>query len=216
MRPSTGTDNLAGLVRAIVAKAGVVSPVLLRPDRKGDVAFGCVVYPYRDGAAQYAGILFDYGLPDRFLVERRLTLAFDKKAHLYEVRSKRYVGHTRSARLTMKPGDARLYAAMPYRIESISAAPPETTAAGRRVAVKVSLSKDGQGPFCRHVARVDVFSPSGKHMRRYSGNAELADGAGAWSFRTALNDQTGRWKVRVSEVVSGVVSERVFEVVAPK
>jgi hypothetical protein len=54
---------------------------------------------------------------------------------------------------------------------------------------------------------VDVFDPEGKNILYYSDNCEVNDGSGTHGFSTALNDQPGQWKIRLTEVISGAEKE---------
>jgi len=57
--------------------------------------------------------------------------------------------------------------------------------------------------------RVEVFDPSGKLARHYSGNVIVRDGRAAFHIPFALNDAPAEWSVRARDVVSGLTPERV-------
>ncbi|MDD5598929.1 MAG: hypothetical protein PHV82_13360, partial [Victivallaceae bacterium] len=59
--------------------------------------------------------------------------------------------------------------------------------------------------------KIKVLSPEGKDVRYYSKTIPLQNGSGAGSFRTALNDQAGQWKVIAKDVITGFETEQYFE-----
>ncbi|MDP6151727.1 MAG: beta-galactosidase [Phycisphaeraceae bacterium] len=215
LKHTDGTDGLAPLVRAILHRASVRPGVHL-VSRDGDgVSQGCSVHPYNDGQVHYAGVVFDPGLPKRFLRLRNLSLSFERDGHLYEVRAGRYLGHRSSIDFTLEPGDAHLYALLPYRVQAISAnVNPVRVNMGARVNVSITIATDDAATPNRHIVHVDVLNPDGRLVRQYAGNVELTDGAGAYRFPTALNDPAGQWTVRVKDVVSGATDHQSFDLVA--
>jgi hypothetical protein len=58
----------------------------------------------------------------------------------------------------------------------------------------------------RSVAIITVTGPDGKVIPWYGGNEDIFSGTGSFSFRTALNDPVGTWKVTLRDALSGVQS----------
>jgi uncharacterized protein YfaS (alpha-2-macroglobulin family) len=99
---------------------------------------------------------------------------------------------------------------LPYLVKSVKMSTPEKVRPGEPVELDISLvTVDGAvlGP---HVFVLEVFDPMGQKLNYYGGNLVAENGAAAAVFTTALNDSTGRWRIRAREVVSGLTAERYF------
>ena len=63
-----------------------------------------------------------------------------------------------------------------------------------------------------YVLHVDIVPPSGKCPVHFQRNLATKGGKAHLDFPLALNDETGEWKVRVSEPLTGVSAEQSFAV----
>jgi hypothetical protein len=54
-----------------------------------------------------------------------------------------------------------------------------------------------------HAIHVEVADPTGKIAMHYSGNWIAPHGEASGRIPLALNDVTGRWEIRVRDMVSG-------------
>ncbi len=75
-------------------------------------------------------------------------------------------------------------------------------------ALRFQLTDERGAPVDRSVIRVEVFDPSGRLVRHYSGNVTIVDGKAGFHIPWALNDPTGGWKLRARDVISGLTAER--------
>ncbi len=73
--------------------------------------------------------------------------------------------------------------------------------------LNLRLTDESGAPVDLSVVHVEVFDPSGRLVRYYSGNVTIRDGCAAYKIPWALNDQRGRWRVRARDVVSGHTAE---------
>jgi hypothetical protein len=78
-------------------------------------------------------------------------------------------------------------------------------------ALEIGLADEAGAPVDLSVVRVEVFDPSGKLARHYSGNVTVRDGRAAFHIPFALSDAPGAWRVRARDVVSGLTGERVLD-----
>ncbi|MAE66543.1 MAG: hypothetical protein CMJ18_19920 [Phycisphaeraceae bacterium] len=207
-----GTDELALLMRAILEEAEIRTAVSLTALDRDGVARGCSLHGWTDGPARYAGVVFDHGVPERHLGDRDLEVRFPATGEIFDVRAKRFAGSGDATRFKLSRGGVKLFAQLPYRPTDLSVTAATAVQPGQEVRVDCRLARDGQGPWCRHVVRIDVFDPSGQSARHYSGNIELTDGEGNWTFPTALDDDAGRWRIVATEVVSGERDEAIVQV----
>jgi hypothetical protein len=74
--------------------------------------------------------------------------------------------------------------------------------------LEVRLFEEGGTPVDRSVVRLEVFDPSGKLVRHYSGNVTVNDGRAQFAIPFAMNDAPGQWQVRARDVISGLSASR--------
>ena len=137
----------------------------------------------------------------------RVTLP--QEGHWYDLRAHRYLGRIGEIRATLRGADPKLYARLPYEVKGItlSLSPGQR---GDAIGYEVKL-KTGAARAARHVIKVEVFGPDGK-KQLYGRNVDTRGGSGRGSFRLALNDAAGTWRVKVTDVFSGVTAEKNWEV----
>jgi len=75
--------------------------------------------------------------------------------------------------------------------------------------LSLSLEDDNGRPIALSVVRIQLFDPTGKLVRHYSQNVTIRNGRAAFSIPWALNDPAGAWRIRATDVVSGLVAERI-------
>jgi hypothetical protein len=136
--------------------------------------------------------------------------------HVYDVRAGQYMGELTDIRFRF-PADtmARIFAALPYRVERVRLAAVGTGPAGGGEAARFSASvlpaaADGE----THTLRIRVFDPSGGERRTYACSVTTRAGRAEFGVPVALNDPTGDWRVTATDVASGVVGESAFTVAA--
>lgn len=161
---------------------------------------------FEEGGVTYAGALLlpahapRGGLPDP------VTVTLPAAGHVYEVRSGRYLGEGRTVTDSIEPGVARLYAILPEQ-PSLDVAAPDT--AQRGGALELRLTADAAGDY---PVRVELIGPDGE-PREWHERVVFATQAGEpVTAPLALNAAPGPWTVRLTEVITGNVTERTVEV----
>lgn len=209
--------QLRELVLALLRMAGVTPTVRIAYEASGaheDVQSGrakltsavtpsvahCEVVRYADGNATYIGVIREHRDGE---VERILRITLPRRYHVYDVRAGRYIGHVALIRTPIASGRARLYALLVRRYDARmwSVDAPSRVKLGERVTVRVRWR--GELPNFTQVFHISVHRPDGSEFRQYSGNILLSNGSGAHSFRIALNDPTGIWRIRIRHVPTG-------------
>jgi hypothetical protein len=198
-------QSLRTLGQALLKLAGIAPAVTLRDRAQegGIVDAGLKVMRWKDGAAEYVGLLLDEG--------RDVDVELGRPVHLYELsRGGRYLGHQASAHLDLRDGPHALLALMPYRVEgaSLGAGPAKL---GRNLPLEFRL-KVSDGEPVKHVVHLDVFRPDGSRYYSYSRNFTFHGGRWPGGVPLALNDPPGRWTIRARDVVSGMTAEATVEV----
>lgn len=131
-----------------------------------------------------------------------LRLTFPKTGFVYDLRNGKALGQADSAESSIRPGDAVVYAVLPYEVKSVTVVPQAARAtAGTPVQYAVTLP-DARGHSSMHVVLVDVIGPDGKARSHYGAQLVARDGKAVGEFVPALNDEAGRWTIRATDFVS--------------
>ncbi len=181
---------------ALVLEDAGLAPKARITQASGAPVAGCAAYLFNLGSTRLLGLIPDR---DGTGVER-IRIRLDTPGTVYDVRNKAYVAAGQEFVTEIEPAVPRLFAIVEAPVSAVLAASPSAIAAGEEIRVEFQVTG---APGLRSVAKVEVFDPSGKIVRYYSGNEDIRDGKGNTRFRTALNDARGDWRVVVTEVVSG-------------
>lgn len=199
------------LMAGLLTQAGVTPPVNITPE-----APRMEITRFTSGAAEYVGII--QGLPYPAIeytnknvpmpTPRPVTIDFGRQSHVYDVRSGRYLGDTRTVNTELTAGMARVFALMPYRLEALALSTNfAQVAPGRSVSFDVAVQTPQPQ---EHVIHVQVFAPDGSERPEYAhnlvtgtlGSAQAGRAAGEVHF--AFNDSFGQWRITATDAATGV------------
>lgn len=141
--------------------------------------------------------------------EGDMKAKFPERRHIYDARSQSYLGYTAEAPVRPDLGPAVLVS-LPGAISDIALDVPRYVSQGANLEFSGKVKAGGQD--ISTVLRVEVFKPGGEAARAYGNNIRVKNGEFSGSFVMAFNDEPGEWRIRVSEVVSGKILEKTFEV----
>lgn len=208
------------LIAQVLAAAGIepfTSSTSTQPDHFYTTRF-------RQGAAQYVGVLREPptvqtgGGPGSAstgtaAVNAMVGSHFGQKAHVYDLRAGRYVGHADAAQKLLQPGECAMYSLLPYKVSAVEV---KTRGQNRRqggpMPYQVLLKTDGDTKPGMHVVRIDVTGPDG--MKAHYGRQHvLTEGAAEGEIPLAFNDTIGTWTVTATDIATGTVGTAEFEVV---
>jgi hypothetical protein len=207
------------ILRALLAAAGVKHPIDVTRDGK-EILY-VERFGFEDSGALYSAIMDFVKLRDgwgRLYLspeERQpipgVAVTFPRKAHLYDVRTKKYHGEADSLSSELEPAKAYLFAHLPYKVDGLAVDFPGTTSvtSGGRVSFQVAHAGGTSVP---HSIRLQVFDPSGRERPEYGRVTRFPEGKGELEVPLAPNDPTGVWKVVASETISGISVEKPWEV----
>ncbi|NOZ24471.1 MAG: hypothetical protein GXP25_25620 [Planctomycetes bacterium] len=192
------------LIRNIINLAGVPTPVRISSEGAEHMGYECA--PFRRGDITVLGIL-------RLREEAEPTaINVGRKTHLYDVRNKKYLGMTDTARIDLTRKAAAVLALMPYEIKGVDVqVSPANVKQGKSIEIRAKVIAS-EGTPGDHVLRMEVHDPSGALSRAYTDNVLAVKGAFSCTIRTARNEQPGRWRVVVTDVISGKKAEAAFAV----
>lgn len=163
----------------------------------GDPLENFLLVHYRRGAARLLGLLKN-DEPEVRTTGIRVDLG--APAHIYDVRQKRYLGRSRTLRDRISSAEPKLYALLPAPVARVRVEAPRSVRPGEAVSCRLAIEA---GQKLDTVLLFRVYRPGGELAHEYSENLETKDGVAARTFRLALNDPPGRWRIVATDAVSG-------------
>ena len=183
------------MLEALLADAGVERPVILRTDDPESPARAWECARFRRGDIELVGLIRDHRLVEE---PQTATVNFGRAAHVYDLRGRQYLGETQAIEATLAPGEARVYALLPYAVSGMS------LNLGGETSYEVSLNAGA--PVGDHVLHLAWTDPEGKVVRAYEKNVLATGGRYQGHIPLALNDSQGQWTLTIRDVLSGVIA----------
>lgn len=137
-------------------------------------------------------------------------LRFDSRRHLYDMIEGKYLGWTDRVTVELKPSNGVAYGHYPYRIDRLDVSVPPQNFAGADLTVEAAVVTGG-GDAGRHVMRMELIRPDGSSPWYFAENVTADAGKVQWQIRMAVNDPVGQWIVRVRDILSGMLTEKTFQ-----
>jgi len=217
-------EGLRELFRRIFALANIV-PRYIVTDCKGNRVVGVEVIRYRCNNAVYLALINnptiriselgqveDVEATERsFFRSREIKVRWPDEVHVYDVRGKRYLGFTNEVTLTLPGYEPVILALLPYRVRAVNVISSNSCRRGDVLYITIQVVRDPED-YSDTVFRVDVFDPDGNFVDYYSGNFFAKNGKAYITIPFALNDKPGKWRIVVTEIVSGVRVEKYITV----
>lgn len=198
--------------RSLLKFVGIEERVKVSPEIEG-----VRTYWFRSGNLRYLGILqeppegwMDYAMGKaKPLKALPVKLTLLQKSHIYDVRAGKYIGYTNQISTQIEPGKAKLYSLLPYKVEKISLTIPNKVSQGQELRYEIRI-KGSSPSLGLHIVHLSLISPKNEEVPYYSENLTVLGGKAKGSLPLALNEISGKWKLRVKDVASGVSTEREF------
>ena len=130
------------------------------------------------------------------VAKQELTIKLPRKFYVADVRTGKRLGFTNVVRSSIVVGDA-LVLALTAEVTELNLAGPASAHTGQHVSFSLSTAP---GP---SLVRCHVYAPDGSHLPIYSKNVLVEKGRGTFTVPFALNDPTGKYVVRATDVVTG-------------
>jgi hypothetical protein len=207
-----------------IAPAGLGRNFSLTNGKAAITGYEC--FEYGKGGIKYLSVMRDFSPGHEktrnsfFGSNFRLTsdqneivnVRFAGKNHIYDVRTGRYFGNVEEVMLETHPDECKFLAMMPYKVRCVQISGTDPVyEQGKDVKFQVSIVAEF-GTAGDHAIRIEVYNPAKKLVRHYSKNAWAAAGVYRGTIPLALNESTGVWELRVTDVISKTASRQVFEV----
>ncbi len=170
-------------------------------------AMGAQIKLFKDGDINYTAFYWDYKR-DNWEKEDLLVL-LPYPSHLYDVIESRYLGFSAKDSITVEGCPVKLYALMPYKIESVSINAPNRAEAGKPVKVDLSVSADTDR-MQAHTLSVLVTDEKGRPIPALTTKLRALNGKCSFSFVPSFDAK--KLTLHAREAVSGITATRNIEV----
>lgn len=181
--------------------AGVLSPLGYKQLTKNGLA-GQARF-WRLGNAQIAVFLGD---PQGH--RHSVQLDFPGATGVYDAIQGTLLSRRGHARAHILPGEPAIVTALPYRVRELALIVPEEARVGELLEIQtVVIPHDDRETPADHVVWADVIGPDGERMAHYSQAVYCPRGNGRLQVPLAYNDFTGRYTVRVRDLLTGMTAE---------
>jgi hypothetical protein len=196
LRGASGDRNLFPLEYAVLESAlnGANCPSMIPAGGRFDGRLRA----YRYDRARLVALLADPAAGGT----QKVRLPFNENDRVFNLRTGLPVGKPHRVTLKLEPGAAALFSALDHKVGALQVVATPTVNAGRRVAVKITVRTDGPAPGKRLVA-VDMALEDGQAPAWARRFVPCEGGAGDTYFPVALNETTGKYRVRARDLLSG-------------
>ncbi len=226
LRRGGGGFALRELIKHIVQLSGVEKPAVIRNSSGAAIECGYESILYTDCGAQYVcvqskldtrstghdGLSVGGGRSEADRTDE-LTIEFNRKGHVYNIREKSYLGYTNHVVSEFPYGESQLFAVLPYRVENIRLEVPPVARRGSILKAAIQIQCEKPEDEYQHVLSINVYNPAGKHEWSYSENKSVRTNSTELSLSIPFNERVGKWTMVVKDTATGVSSSSVFEVV---
>lgn len=184
-----------------------IIPEFIVSEKSGNKVKNIKTAVFKDNAISYL-----YILPEKTYKEtKECSITVPQKRHIYDVRKKSYIGNLDNFNvqiLTLTPG---IYAMLPEKIqpEKLSL---EKSAVSQGESLAYHIKAEGDKQRIPSTIRIELTSPSGATVAHYSQNIRMNANEYNGTFRTAFNEEKGKWKISINNIISGEKDEEYFEV----
>lgn len=145
----------------------------------------------------------------------KAELKLPEKSYLYDSREGKYLGWSDTFHIELTPGDGKVFAVLPYKVEKIILPVPAEVEKGSCADIQFKV-KASNGQPSHHVFLVEVFNPAHENCLHYRRITESSDGTGKIRIPFALNDPAGRWTVKIKDAATGTVENIYVNVIDRK
>lgn len=173
----------------------------------GSMVTDVTVHWFSNGDVSVLGLQRDL---DQNPVAEPIVVTFPGKNWITDLRGHKVLGETARAALTLDPYAPTILSLTPHKPPTLRLDGPAQVRAGDIVSWTVTL--DADSPALRPVVQVELLNPNDQPLLYDGRNLQLKNGTATWTVPLAQNDPTGRWTVRATNVLSGEVVTRTFEV----
>jgi len=139
------------------------------------------------------------------VAKQELTIRLPRKFYVADVRTGKQLGFTDVVHSSILVGDALVLGLSP-QVNELKFEGPASVSPGEHVSFALTSNMIGTS-----LVRCHVYAPDGSRLSIYSNNVLVQGGRGTFSLPFALNDPSGKYLIRATDVVTGAVVESTIE-----
>ena len=139
------------------------------------------------------------------VAKQELTIKLPRKFYVADVRSGKQLGFTDVVHSSILVGDALVLGLSP-EVNELKFDGPLSARSGDHISFALTSNRSGTS-----LVRCHVYAPDGSRLPIYSNNTLIRGGRGTFTLPFALNDPSGKYVIRATDVVTGAVVERTIE-----
>lgn len=207
LKGAPGRDEWGAMRQDLIKYGGIKDDIRVL-DILGNTRTDLRTYIYDNAGALLVGVAPDSSVADP--PGESFILKTDKKRHIYNVRLHSYLGFTDSITAGILSTEAKLFALLPERIEGLDIKSVKTDYhPGEIVSLDVKIMPETLANISLAV-QFEVLKDS-KLVPEYSKNI-VVRGALQHALHLALNQEKGKYTLRLTEIISGHTQEVSFSV----
>ena len=198
--PASDEKLLQGLLGAALDQMGMLPIVPLSLSKDGASDVECVAFRY--DKAEVVALL---RCPGEGGKKRTVLLHFDPDRYVYDPGVAARIRRSQKVGAALRPGEAKLFSALPYEVTEVRISVPESTVAGSRLPVRVLIKTQDALPG-EHLVHIEVVPGSGAPQAHYAQNLVCRAGEGETFVPLALDEAPGFYTVKARDVLTGLTS----------
>ncbi|MEI8309201.1 MAG: beta-galactosidase [Verrucomicrobiota bacterium] len=145
--------------------------------------------------------------------EKPVRVIFDRKAHVYDMRTGKYYGFTTEIEDDFPAGRMNVYALLDEAITSLTVVPEKRQYRRGELAQVDCILQAGKKPADLNALRVSVTDAGGADLPAFRSTLLACEGKLRISLPLALDEPLGKHTVRVTDAISHTEAEAEFEVI---
>ena len=130
-------------------------------------------------------------------------LQWPKDTIAYDLRTGKEVVRPHKHRCTVLPGEALLFAKLPYEVDRIDIRLPESVSAGKRLQLSLTVAPEA-GEAGTHLVCLQLSPKGGAPLRHYTRYVRCENGHGETYLPLAYNESPGDYEIHARDILSGV------------
>jgi len=145
--------------------------------------------------------------------DKPVRVIFDRKAHIYDLRTGKYFGFTSEIEDDFPAGRMKVYALLDEAINAVSAVSEKDQYRRAEVARVDCIIQAGNRPADLNAIRVNVTDAGGGDLPAFRSTQVAREGKLQINLPLALDEPLGKHTVRVTDAISRIEAEAEFEVI---
>jgi len=149
---------------------------------------------------------------DNSALEKEVAITIDWGTSMatYDVRGQKDLGTARSTAAVLSPWEPLVYTRAMSALPAFAIQLPGRVVTGTEL--EIQLTSNGPHPEgTTRVVHLDLLKPSGEVYNLYSRNLMVTTQSSTFNIPLALNDPTGNWTVKISDLMTGSSVQQTFQ-----